>query len=355
VNLEELGYRPKLADALAALGDDQLVPYRVVIEYMDRYQLLGEGGTTWGYLRGGLHDRGPFERPAVGDWVAARPDESGDLAIIHEILPRASRFVRQAAGKRTRPQVVAANVDIVFVVTSCNQDFNPRRIERYLTTVWDSGAAPVLVLNKVDQSDDPAEFVDQLGDLGDAVPIALVSATEGTGMDQLAAHLAPGKTIALVGSSGVGKSTIVNWLIGRDVQKVREIRQDDDRGRHTTTHRELIPLGDRGILIDTPGMRELQLWVDEDAVDATFADIDELAESCRFRDCKHQSEPGCAVIGAVDDGELSAERLDAYRKLQRELAAQHRRIDARARKEELSRWKGVISSAKKWRKIRGKD
>ena len=292
-----------------------LQPARVVAEQRGAYQLIAATGPSWAELTGRLrhHAQDRLQLPAVGDWVAI--DQSPRIVAV---LPRKSAFVRKVASARTEPQVVAANIDRVFIVTSANSDFNPRRIERYVSAIWDSGASPVLVINKTDLGADVDQLLLSLGNAALGLPVARVSALERQGGDQLLCQLGPQLTVALVGSSGVGKSTIANWLLGSDSLETGAI-DGVDRGRHTTTHRELIPLPDGGALIDTPGMRELALWGNAEDLAGSFADIEALLQSCRFIDCQHQGQPGCAIDAALESGELDPARLDSFFKLQREL------------------------------------
>jgi ribosome biogenesis GTPase len=262
-------------------------------------------------------------------------------AKIHQLLKRRSKFSRQAAGRATSEQVIATNVDTAFLVTALNRDFNPRRIERYVALAWESGARPVVLLNKSDLVDDPLPLLWQAEAAAPGVAVHLVSAATGTGLEALARYLTPGQTIVLLGSSGVGKSTLINRLAGRELQRVSAISDSRDRGRHTTSSRQMIPLDAGGLLIDTPGLRELQLWEASSGLGQTFEDIAVFAAACRFRDCTHQSEPGCAVLAAVEAGALAIERLESFRKLERELAFQHRKQDAAARAEENRRWRAI--------------
>jgi ribosome biogenesis GTPase len=329
LNLQELGWDAFFQDAFQPYENDNLIPARVAARHHGPCELLTELGRLGGVPAGRLGDD---ELPAAGDWVAVRPLDGERKAVIEAVLPRRSAFTRKEAWSRTVAQVVAANVDTVFLVTAFGGDLNARRLERYLTSAWDSGANPVVVANKADLADD------RLLELGDVeavslgVPVLVVSAATGEGMDELEPHLRPGRTVALLGSSGVGKSTLVNRLAGRELLATNEIRKDG-RGRHTTTHRELVPLPSGALLIDTPGMRELQLWADEEVLDSTFAEIAELAAACRFSDCSHEHEPGCAVKSAIADGSLPRERFTSYRKLQRELRALEIRKDARLKSE----------------------
>jgi ribosome biogenesis GTPase len=259
-------------------------------------------------------------------------------------VPRRTSVVRHAPGLRSVAQVVAANVDVVFVVASLNHDLNLRRLERYIAFAWESGAEPVVVLSKADLSDDLEAAVAEVETVAVGVPIIAVSAIDGRGIDELRARIRPGSTVAFVGSSGVGKSTLVNTLAGDELAAVREIREGDARGRHTTSRRQLHRMPDGGLILDTPGMRELGLWDADAGLERSFADIDALASTCRFSDCGHKGEPGCAVASAIEDGDLEASRFEGWKKLEREARHMERRVDALARAEERRRWKTIGKS-----------
>jgi ribosome biogenesis GTPase / thiamine phosphate phosphatase len=332
--LDCLGWTSFFAQQLTEDERAAWAPGRVVWEGRGRYR-ISTGDADWhaslaGRIRHMAASRADL--PVVGDWVLAslRPVER--RATIHRVLARQSCFSRAAAGRSTEVQIVAANIDTVLLVTSCNRDFNPRRVERYLALTWESGANPVVVLNKADLCDgDRDSWCAELAPIVQAVPIVLTSALRGDGLADLREIVRSGGTTALLGSSGVGKSTLINALIGDSCQEVLPIRDSDDRGRHSTTARQLFCLPDGGILMDTPGMRELQLWDAEAGLEQAFADIQSLGSACRFRDCSHTGEPGCAVRAAVERGALDADRLDSYQRLQREDAFLRSRHDERAR------------------------
>jgi ribosome small subunit-dependent GTPase A len=287
-----------------------------------------------------LHDEAGVESPAVGDWVALR----GELAVA--VLPRRSAFTRTVSGRTSAAQVVAANLDAVLVVDALAGETRLRRVERYLAVAWGSGATPVVVLTKADLCDDVAAAVAEVAEDALGVEVLAVSSVTGEGLDAVHAVVGPGRTAAMVGPSGVGKSSLANALAGRTVAPTREVRDSDGRGRHTTTARELHLLPGGGLLVDTPGMRELALYDDLDGVDTAYADVVELAASCRFRDCEHRTEPGCAVAAAIDDGTLDPARLLAWRKLQREAHRQLLRVDARARAEERARTRAFFRAVR---------
>jgi ribosome biogenesis GTPase len=331
-SLQDLGWDAAWRDAFEPYNRDGLVPARVAVRHHGPMELLTEQGRLGGIPAGKL---GEDKLPAVGDWVAVRPLEGERKALIEAVLPRRSAFSRKEAWRRTAEQIVAANVDVVFLVSAFGRDLNPRRIERYLTAAWESGASPVIVLNKLDVSADPDLDAAPIEAVAMGVPVLRMSAATGEGLDQLEAQLGPGKTAALLGSSGVGKSTLVNRLVGSELLATQAVREDDERGRHTTTHRELVVLSDgRGLLLDTPGMRELQLWADMEALDSTFTEVAELAAQCRFADCSHDQEPGCAIKAALEAGTLDRDRWESYRKLERELHALEIRQNARLQAEE---------------------
>ncbi len=343
--LADLGWDDFFAAAFASYAQEGFVPARIVAQKGLCQVSTGEG-ESYADLAGKLRHElkgpgGASGYPAVGDWVALRPPTGDGRALIHAVLPRKSKFSRKVAGQRTDEQVVAANVDTIFLVSGLDGDFNPRRIERYLTAAWDSGARPVVVLNKLDRCEDPDACLLEAESVAMGVSVHRVSALTGEHCEELHAYLGPGQTVSLLGSSGVGKSTLINRLLGLEVQRTREVREDDDRGRHTTTHRELFRVASGGLLIDTPGLREIQLWEGDQGIESAFADVESLAENCRFADCRHQGEPGCAVEAAAASGALPAGRLESYRKLQRELRQVHLRQDDLARLQEKKKNKAL--------------
>jgi ribosome biogenesis GTPase len=333
LDLGVLGWNTELADSL----EPGLVPGRVIAAHRAAYDVQTAAASVRTRLPGRLMHESV--EVAVGDWVAL-----GD-GLIRGVLPRRSAIVRKSAGLTSESQTLAANVDVAFVVSSLGPDLEPRRIERYLVTVWESGATPEVVLTKADRMDDPWGLVAEVEAVALGVPVHVVSAVTGQGVDALRARIGDGMTAVLIGSSGVGKSTLVNRWVGHELMLVKETRVDDDEGRHTTTHRELIVLPGGGLVIDTPGIRELQLW-DSGGLDEAFADVEELAAQCRFNDCSHNTEPGCAVKAALAAGELAADRHASWLKLQRELRAIELRHDARLRREEVRKWQLRVREAR---------
>ncbi len=347
--LDALGWDARWAELFEPFSGRGWTPARVICEHRGAYDLADEAGERRAGVSGRFrHDhpaRGDW--PAVGDWVAAAPRPDGEAATIHAVLPRRSRFSRSAAGDRLEEQVAAANVDVTFLVSGLDGDFNLRRIERYLAVAWDGGARPVVLLNKADLCPGVADRVAGAESVAFGAPVLPVSAATGAGLDALRALLPHGVTGAFLGSSGVGKSSLVNALLGGARQATRAVRAADSRGRHTTTSRELIPMPCGGMIIDTPGMRELRLWSDVDGLETVFADVETIAAQCRFADCTHADEPGCAVRAALEDGTLSHERLRAHEKLRREVEYQELRQDHSARYIERKRWKGIAKEIRR--------
>jgi ribosome biogenesis GTPase len=342
-------------------------PARVVSEQRSLWRIVGDFGAhrareCWavasGRLREGANAGGDW--PAVGDWVAAELASGEQRGVLHAVLPRRSQFVRKVAGRRVEQHVIAANVDTVFLVTAIDGDYNLRRLERYLAQCWESGARPVILVNKADAWDadtrgDLATCIAEVGRIARGVAVLPLSALTGQGAEGLAPFLAVGQTIVLLGSSGVGKSTLVNRLLGRKAQSTQPVRQHDGRGRHTTTARELLKLPGGAMLIDTPGLRELQLWEADEGIAETFADIEQLAAECRFRDCRHQSEPGCAVLAALAAGVIDSARLENRRKLEREQEFLRRKMDPEARSEAQHKLRTLMRGVKKMYEQRNKD
>ena len=309
---------------------------RVVSAHRTCCEVATDAGPVTAVVAGRFHQADAIDRPVVGDWVCLRQDASA--CVIDAILPRRTLLRRVAAGGQDGDQAVAANVDTVLIVGGLDGDHEPRRLRRYLAFVTGGGARPVIVLNKVDLAEDPARAVADLAGIDPGIPIHPLSATAATGLDALAGYLIPGHTLACVGSSGVGKSTLINRLLGLEVQATGAVRDDDSHGRHTTTSRELLPHPSGAVIMDTPGMRELALSAEASDLDAGFHDLAALAASCRFRDCTHQGEPGCSVQTAISGGELPTERLDDWRKLEREAVHdQERRHERHARERQFGR------------------
>jgi ribosome biogenesis GTPase len=348
MQLRRIGWDARYAEQFESGFPAPFQPARIAREDRGRFLILAESGEFVAEVAGRFRHTSA-DHPAVGDWVAVRVRGDEGRATIHGILPRRTVFARTAAGETSRTQVLAANLDVVFLVTGLDGDFNVRRLERYLTLAHEAGVDPVIVLNKSDLADDLDLRIRQVEGVARTEPIRTVSALTGVGCDALAHHLGPGRTGAFLGSSGVGKSTLVNRLLGEERLLTRSVREDDSRGRHTTTRRELFLLPeDGGVVIDTPGLREIQLT--GDSLGGSFADIEQFAAGCRFRDCRHESEPGCGVRSAIESGALDPARFESYFELRRELAYQERRQDQRLRQEEESKWRRIARWHRKTQK-----
>jgi ribosome biogenesis GTPase / thiamine phosphate phosphatase len=352
--LAALGFGPFFERQLQPGDDRETIPARIAAEHRGVYEVWSRAGAGRARLAGRLRlEMEEAGLPGVGDWVVLEDPPGPDrTTIIDRVLARRTIFTRGSAGRRGRAQVVAANVDLVFAVCGLDADFNVRRIERYLARIWASGARPAVILNKADICPDVAARIAAVGSDGSGVPIYVTSALRSEGIEALRTCLHHGLTVAFVGSSGAGKSTLVNALLGEERMPTGEVRARDGRGRHVTTHRQLFLLPGGGILLDTPGMRELQL-VDEDGLGEVFGDIAALAAKCRFRDCRHESEPGCGVREAVRSGDLPAERLEHFRKLEGEAQAYERRHDERLRRRSERVWGQLYDEVARLRRWKG--
>ncbi len=357
-NLTQLGWSEFFEAQHVDISIPDAVPARVISQERDVWLVASEAGELSASVTGRFRtESGLF--PAVGDWVAVQPLPGEPRGIIRAVMPRKSAITRQApggrqrlSGGRTEEQVLAANIDVIFIVAGLDggRNMSLRRLERYVTLAWNSGAAPLILLNKADLCDDPAGLMAEVEAVAPGIPVHTVSALQNTGLEPVREALGAGVTGVFVGQSGAGKSACINALLGYERQLTGALRPSDREGRHTTTRRELIVLPAGGIVIDTPGIRELQLWGGESGLENAFPDIDELAAQCRFQDCAHEAEPGCAVKAALERGELDYDRLENYRKLRKELRRQAARTDEKVRLEEKTREKQFGKMLKNFQK-----
>lgn len=317
INIKKYGFSKSFSNGI--LQDNQLTPARILSQEKGFYRIISDKGKKLAEVSGKFQFQTTVssDYPAVGDFVLVNWNESGNSAIIESLLPQKSAFIRKAAGGSQQEQVVAANIDIVFLCMALNNDFNLRRMERYISIAWDSGAMPVVVLTKSDLCDDLEQKLAEVSTIAFGVDVLVTTSTEENGYEELLPFISEGKTIAFIGSSGVGKSTLINRLLGKELLKTNGLR-NDNKGRHTTTHRELFLLPSGGMVIDTPGMREFGMWDNDTGIERTFMDIEELAAQCKFRNCTHTNEPGCAIQKALTTGKLEINRWQSYQKLKAE-------------------------------------
>jgi len=343
MRLIDLGWNSFFEDQFEQYKNQDYSPLRIIRENRGKYIACSEAGELVCEISGKyrFETDGKANFPAVGDWVAGAVLPGEMKATIHALLSRKSVFSRKVAGQITDEQAVAANIDTIFIVVGLDLNYSLRRIERYLTMAWNSGAAPVIILNKSDLCPDAETRKGEVESIAIGVDICTLSAARNIGIEFLNKYIRPGLTVAFLGSSGVGKSTIINSLLGTDRLKVNTVSESGSRGRHTTTHRELILLPNGGIVVDTPGMRELQVWGDEEGLKQVFDDIEELASNCRFKNCSHENEPGCAILEAINNGTLDSGRLESFYKLKKEFSYLADRQTMKAGAIEKARWKKI--------------
>ena len=353
ITLQELGWNEHFEKHFQPFKQQGFEPGRVSIENRDNYLVYTQNGESMAEVTGKLlyNANDSSDLPKVGDWVVMSMFDSNSNGIIHEILPRKTWFSRKVAGKKTEEQIVASNIDFVFIVQSLDDDFNLARLERYLVMVYEGGAQPIIVLNKIDLRDDFNEYVEKVKHTAGGTTVLPVSAKTDYSIAEFKQQLKQGQTYAFVGSSGVGKTTLINKIIGEDVFETADVREKDAKGRHITTRRQLIFISGGGLLIDTPGMRELQLWESEEGLEDVFDEFSNLAEACRFSDCTHTNETGCAVIGAVEDGQIAEERYTSYLKLRKELNYLNERQTQRNQFNKKRKFKEISKAIKNMKKI----
>jgi ribosome biogenesis GTPase / thiamine phosphate phosphatase len=352
LSLENLGWSDfyqKNYDEIKSKYDPNIIPARVSIEYLSSYKLYSEQGELSGMLAGKFHyqSQGHKDFPVVGDWVLVKPVLNEEKAIIQHILPRKTKFSRKEAGQKTDEQIIAANIDLIFLMSSMNIEFNPNRIQRYLALIFESGAEPVILLNKSDLAEDKNYFVGKVKEINSDIPVYCISSIYHEGIEDLKKYFSENTTSAVIGSSGVGKSTFINELLGENYSATQEISLYKDRGIHTTAHRELIILPSGGLIIDTPGMREVQLWEAGEGISEVYSDLEELSLECKFSDCKHESEPGCAIQKAIEEGIITEERLKSFKKLERELNRLEMNRNKREKSIEKRKFKQISKSIRK--------